>query len=267
MIVFTDLDGTLLEPDTSDHHAALPALAALAARAVPVVVATDRTAAEIGPILAELKLDTPAIVENGGGIVWPAAGAEPAEACTCYDEIRACLDALPARLKCCFAGFGDMDTRRIAALTGMGRAQAARAARRGFSEPGLFTGSETQLAALRRQLAAHGLCAERNGRFLTVSRGVSKAERMNAARALLEKRDGRRYWPLVALGDAEEDREMLEAADYGVVVANPAHPPLAELDGEREGRVIRTELPGPMGWNAAMIEILRRLAGSADFGD
>ncbi|QDY99326.1 HAD-IIB family hydrolase [Nitratireductor mangrovi] len=259
MIVFSDLDGTLLDHESYDHHAALPALAALAARAVPVVVATSKTAAEVGPILARLGLDTPAIVENGGGIAWPKAGAADAE--PCYGDIRACLDALPGKLKGCFAGFGDMDARRIAALTGLGRADAARAADRAYSEPGLFSGTDAELTAFRRHLAGHGLSAVRGGRFLTISRGVSKAKRMNEVRAMLERRDGRRYHPLVALGDAENDRDMLEAADLGVVVANPAHEPLAELDGEADGRIIRTELPGPMGWNAAIIEILRRLSG------
>ena len=75
MIVFTDLDGTLLDHETYRFDAALPALETLAARGVPLVLATSKTAAEIGPIRQALGRDVPAIVENGGGIDWAGDAA------------------------------------------------------------------------------------------------------------------------------------------------------------------------------------------------
>ena len=52
---------------------------------------------------------------------------------------------------------------------------------------------------------------------------------------------------------------MLETADYGVIISNPEGKALPPLKGEREGRIERTEKPGPSGWNEA---ILKHIGGS-----
>jgi len=68
----------------------------------------------------------------------------------------------------------------------------------------------------------------------------------------------------LALGDAPNDVEMLEAADHGVIVRNDDGPGLPPLAGETTGRITRTELAGPAGWNIAVLEILNKLgAGEA----
>ncbi|MEX0405106.1 HAD-IIB family hydrolase [Aquibium sp. LZ166] len=264
MIVFTDLDGTLLDHETYRFDAALPALEALTARGVPLVLATSKTAAEIGPIRQALGCDVPAIVENGGGIVW--AGDAAVASLDDYSDIRATLDALPPRLRAMFRGFGDMDEAGIASLTGLSEEQAGRARQRRHSEPGLFSGTSTEHDKFLACLEEHGLRAVQGGRFLTVGRDTSKSRRMQEVRTELERRLGRPLAPVVALGDAENDREMIEAADIGVVVANPAHAPLPPLAGEAEGRIRRTTLPGPAGWNAAVLGILGEYAPPAHGG-
>jgi mannosyl-3-phosphoglycerate phosphatase len=52
---------------------------------------------------------------------------------------------------------------------------------------------------------------------------------------------------------------MLEAVDFGIIVANPDKRPLPLLEGEKAGRITRTTLAGPEGWNAAVLERLTRL--------
>ena len=63
----------------------------------------------------------------------------------------------------------------------------------------------------------------------------------------------------LALGDAPNDIEMLQAADFGVIVANPHRDPLPPLPGEDIGRITRTTLPGPAGWNGAVLDLIARL--------
>lgn len=72
-LVFTDLDGTLLDHETYSFAPAAEALAALKARGVPLVLASSKTAAEIAELHRALGLgDTPAIVEKRRGAL--AAG-------------------------------------------------------------------------------------------------------------------------------------------------------------------------------------------------
>jgi len=70
-IVFTDLDGTLLDHHTYDYSPALPALAKLQERQIPLVFCTSKTAAEMIPFRTEIENVDPFIVENGGGTYIP----------------------------------------------------------------------------------------------------------------------------------------------------------------------------------------------------
>lgn len=72
LIVFTDLDGTLLDHDTYDGSSALPALQALRTKDFPLILASSKTGAEIKPLRSELQLERwPATVENGAGELLP----------------------------------------------------------------------------------------------------------------------------------------------------------------------------------------------------
>ena len=63
----------------------------------------------------------------------------------------------------------------------------------------------------------------------------------------------------LALGDAPNDIEMLQAADFGVIIANPHRNPLPPMPGEGTGRITRTTLAGPAGWNTAVLDLIARL--------
>jgi mannosyl-3-phosphoglycerate phosphatase len=253
LIVFTDLDGTLLDHDSYSPAAAEPALAQLRAAGVPVVLATSKTAAEVAPLRERLGFaHVPAIVENGAGLLEPGTEAPPGDR---YKDLRGALDTLPADLRAGFEGFGDWAPEGIADRTGLPPEQAARAAKRKFSEPGLWTGSAADKERFLGALAARGITAREGGRFLTLSFGGTKAERMEEILA----RYGHPF--SVALGDAPNDIEMLERADLGIIVANPHRAPLPPLRGEAEGRIRRTALPGPAGWNDAVLQVMVERTG------
>jgi predicted mannosyl-3-phosphoglycerate phosphatase (HAD superfamily) len=70
LIVFTDLDGCLLDSETYAHDAAQTALASLAAEGHTLVPCSAKTRSEMGLVARELQLADPFIVENGGAIVF-----------------------------------------------------------------------------------------------------------------------------------------------------------------------------------------------------
>lgn len=254
LVIFSDLDGTLLDHVSYDFEPARPLLERLARSGVALVVATSKTAAEVAPIRSALGFaHCPAIVENGAGILEPGANAMPDGAVR--DALRQKVAALPAGLGRRFTGFGDWGPAEIARRTGLDPDAAARAAERQFTEPGVFRGDAAQLEAFLDQLRAVGISAQRGGRFLTLSFGADKAARV----AEVVRRYGAPR--TVALGDGENDIAMIEAADIGIVVPNPAHPPLPALAGEADGRVIRAPAPGPRGWRRALEAVLAEMPG------
>lgn len=252
-LIFTDLDGTLLDHDSYDWSPAAPLLTRLREAAIPVILASSKTAAEMRPIRACMGLSGyPLICENGAGIVPPGDRAGDADRGR-YDKVRAALNRVPGNLRRRFEGFGDMEPARIAEVTGLPLQDARRAARRAFSEPGLWHGDRDGETALVAALARDGVVARRGGRFLTLSLGGTKADRMAEIAGAFGNPT------TIALGDAPNDAEMLQAADIGIVVANPRGSGLPEMEGEAMGRIRRTDLAGPRGWSAALSAVLSEL--------
>lgn len=248
LLVFSDLDGTLLDHHSYSWQPAAGVLRRLELAGCGVILASSKTAAEMAPLREAMGLsDWPAIVENGGGLL--EAGAAGAGDDGAYRELRAAIGRLPEG----FTGFGDMTAQDIADHTGLSPKDATLAQARQFSEPGLWTGSDAGRENFIAKAFEAGLSAQQGGRFLTLSFGGTKADRMAEIIA--------RYHPArtVALGDAPNDLDMLTRADLGVVVANPASPGIPPLPEEADGRIRRTRLHGPDGWAEAMTALLDEL--------
>lgn len=244
LLVFSDLDGTLLDHHSYDWSPAKPTLDRVTALGGGVVLASSKTGAEIAVLRDEMGLaDWPAIVENGAGLLEP--GASP-DAGGDYAKLRETLGALPKALRRYFRGFGDMSTADIADVTGLHNDAARRAGARAFSEPGLWSSDAEARAAFCDMLEKQGVTARMGGRFLTLSFGRTKADAM----AELVARFAPRH--TIALGDAPNDVEMLEAADLGILIPNPDAPDIGPLMGEATGAIRRAPEPGPVGWNLAL---------------
>ncbi len=71
LVIFTDLDGSLLDADTYRYDAARAALEELTACQVPLVLCTSKTRAEVEPLRQELGNTDSFIVENGGASIFP----------------------------------------------------------------------------------------------------------------------------------------------------------------------------------------------------
>ena len=170
-----------------------------------------------------------------------------------YLRLLSALNQLPDDLRGLFTGFGDLDVAGVAQITGLPPADAQNARTRAFSEPGLWRGTDAQRTAFLDALSDMGIAAREGGRFLTLSFGQTKADRMAQ---IIETC---RPQVTLALGDAPNDVEMLQTADHGVIIANPHRAPLPPLDTEGAGRITRTTLPGPEGWNRAVLDFVDRL--------
>ena len=70
-ILFSDLDGTLLDQADYSFAAAKPALGVIRARGIPLVLCSSKTRVEIEEQRRRLNNDHPFIAENGGGIFIP----------------------------------------------------------------------------------------------------------------------------------------------------------------------------------------------------
>lgn len=263
LVVFTDLDGTLLDHESYDWRPARPALEALRSRGIPVVFNSSKTKAEQLTLRAEIGNEHPFIVENGAAVFSPSGYfPEPAADIEADGEFelkrfgasREAILALLAELRAEgheFEGFSDWTPQRLAEVADLPIERAAPALERCCSEPLLWRGDSASLHYLQKRADAAKLRLVQGGRFLHLMGRFDKAEALGWLRRRYEA-DGRPR-SVVALGDSPNDSAMLDAADVAVVIRSP----LSEsINPEGPARVVRTVKPGPAGWNAAILDLL-----------
>jgi mannosyl-3-phosphoglycerate phosphatase len=68
LVIFSDLDGTLLDRDTYSFEPARPALRLIKERDIPLVLSSSKTRAEIELHRRRLENHHPFTSENGGGV-------------------------------------------------------------------------------------------------------------------------------------------------------------------------------------------------------
>ncbi len=269
-IVFTDLDGTLLDHDTYSYAAARPALSRLTEIGAPLILVTSKTRAEVEVLHRELDLEGPFVTENGGGVFFPdrygkyeIPGSRAMEGYTAlvlgrpYNEVRDFLEAMQLRYP--VEGFGDMSLQRISELTGLSTEQARLAARREFTEPFLIE-NEQDLDPLRQVAARQGFSITTGGRFHhLIGEHQDKGRAVEAVSRILGEAAGDSV-VTVGLGDSANDLPMLESVEIPIVIPR--------LDGHtlqpaRSETVVASQ-PGSAGWNGVILELLSRLYSSGD---
>ncbi len=263
LLVFTDLDGTLLDHDTYDWRPALPALDELRRRGVPVIFNSSKTQAEQLALRTEIGNEHPFIVENGAAVVIPPSYfPAPDDELETDDRFlmkrfgasRAAILALLAELRAeghDFEGFSDWTPERLAAVANLPVERAAPALERCCSEPLLWRGDPASLHYLQERAAAAGMRLVQGGRFLHLMGRFDKAEALDWLRWRYEADGIRRR--IIALGDSPNDAAMLDAADVAVVIRSARS---STIEPRGPNRVIRTDEPGPVGWNAAILDLL-----------
>lgn len=266
-LVFTDLDGTLLDHGTYSFEPARLALEALAAAGVPLILCTSKTRAETERWRLALGNAHPFIVENGGAVFVPEryfafdvgfdrreAGYGILEFGTPYAELRRALDAIRKATGLPLRGFGDMTLEEIADLCGFVREDAELAAKREYDEP--FVGADdAALAAVVREAEAAGLRVVSGGRFHHLVGGSDKGRAVRALRELYVKSRG----PVrtIGLGDSPNDEPMLRAVDVPVLVRKPGG---GHVDGLHLAGLVIAPYAGPEGWREAVLGLLREAA-------
>lgn len=253
LIIFTDLDGTLLDHESYRFDAASEALDKINRLSIPLIINSSKTYAEIVAIQQELNICQPFISENGAAVHWPENTIEglvwhSQSFAISRERVLSVLSTLTKEHGVKYLGFAQCDVEALQALTGLSSDEAKRANLRGFSEPLLWQDSNEALKLFSEALAQHQLFIQQGGRFLSV---MSEANKANAMQWLCNHLGG--DWQTIALGDSPNDELMLNAADIAVVIQSPRS---ADVRVDQCKQVIHTQLSGPEGWQWAMDKLL-----------
>lgn len=253
-LVFTDLDGTLLDHHTYSYEAAEPAITQLKQQGTSIILNSSKTLAELDALASSLALTAPVIAENGSVISIP--GESPVFWGPDYGAICQLLDQFRADYGWDFQGFHDWTVEEVAKHTGLNPTAAAMAAQRQASEPIIWSDTEENREAFRLALEAENLLLKRGGRFWHVMGQTDKVKAMTYLAEREQRLTGIDV-RVIALGDGPNDIGMLEAADVAVIVHNPDTDEI-DIAPRSDQQVIKTSLPGPAGWNAAIEQIINQ---------
>lgn len=268
IIIFTDLDGTLLDEQTYSFDKALPALKKIRQLNIPLILTSSKTSKEIRLYQKNLGLKEPFIAENGGGIFIPKGyfpfdinehnNADEYDIILLgkeYSGLRKSFAILKETFGNAIKGFGDMDAEEIIRLTGLSESEALLAANREFGEPFIILSNDDDLRTrVFAAITSLGLKYTKGNRFYYLMGDNDKGK----ACSILKKLYAQKYNAeiiAISLGDSYNDIPLLEQADYPILIKKHK----GYENNINIPNLIKSEGIGPQGWNDTLLLLLSDL--------
>jgi len=241
-VIFSDLDGSLLNHEDYSFEEAKGMLKVINELDIPLIFTTSKTKLECEILQKQMNIKAPLIVENGAAIYYLDKEVELLGLKHC--KIKTFIDLVKDEFE--ILAFSSMRIEDIMEYTLFSYESAKLAKLREFSEPFLIK-DETRLSELEVLAESRGMKILKGGRFyhcVGINQDKGKA---------VEKL--KKHFPnciSIALGDNYNDVEMLRVVDIPVLI--PHH----------EGRyiefsaknLIKAPYKGSLGWSEALKEII-----------
>jgi mannosyl-3-phosphoglycerate phosphatase len=261
-IIFTDLDGTLLDSKTYSYEKSLAAINRLKESGIPIIFCSAKTRAEQEIYRRELGLFHPFAVENGGAIFIPCAyfpfpfdyhkavdNLLAIELAIPHSRVRKLLAKIGGENDFRFKGFEDMSAAEAAEITGLSLESARLAKQREYDEPVEFDSSGKDVSEFLAKLGEAGLNWSYGGRLCHVMGGGGKGKAVEILSGLYRKMWG--AIRTVGLGNGLNDLPMLLQVDIPILVQKRDHS-WEDIDLPRLRKI---QGVGPEGWSRAIVEI------------
>jgi mannosyl-3-phosphoglycerate phosphatase len=261
IVVFTDLDGTLLEHNLYSFAPAKNALALLREKKIPVVFVTSKTRKETEHWRKKTGNLHPFVCENGGAIFIPknyfSFRVKGTKKIGGYDAIvyspgiktvRSALKKIKKKgfaLKC----LSEMGITEAMGFTGLNRKMVKLSLEREFEE--CFVLEKGGGKKLVKEIKSLGFEYFKGGRFHHIAKGHSKGKAVKELAWLYRKEFGK--IETIGIGDSQNDFSMLKGVGRGILVK--------KSNGNYEpdsGRFEKAGGIGPEGWAKAVKKIMKK---------
>jgi len=254
-VVYTDLDGTLLDLETYSFSKALDTLEQIKDAGVPLVFCSSKTRNEQEYYQKAMGLNEPFIVENGSAIFIPKGYFSIEIPFNTYqtstydviclgenvNKVRSLLAQHRANGSSEFKFYADLAVADVSSITGLGEDAARRAMQRDFSETILTGPMDSQF---NQELLENGFRSIPGSKFETVvGANADKGRAVEILNSLFIAEFG----PIetIGIGDSRNDEEMLRVVDKAFLVQK-AH---GKWDARINTKLNRVAAVGPDGWN------------------
>ncbi|RPI27071.1 MAG: HAD-IIB family hydrolase [Acidobacteria bacterium] len=248
-IVFTDLDGTLLDLDGQICPEAQAALLRLTRLGVPVCALSSKTVAELTPLLGQLGLSSPAGFENGAGILFPGGSTQLFDRAVPAWVLRHIAEDIRSKTGAPLRTLWELTDQELGELTGLPSSN-LQAVRERLATAPLLVDEKWDQALIEALPSERGLTLIRGNRFLHLQGSHDKGTAVRRVLTVITRPPG----PIAAFGDSPNDIPMLAAADIRVVIASNRGPHPSLIKRFPAAAVAR--YPHGKGWAAAVALLL-----------
>ena len=247
ILIFTDLDGSLLHRDTFKFDEIKDYLKQLISKGIFIIPNTSKTEKEILEFNNELGSSLPYISENGSAI----NGLDllnsnlPKELILSREKdslMKIFEKSVPVNLQNKCKWLSEMDKKKQSLIFGLEDDKLKMALDRKYTIPFLFEGSKSEKNELSRIVKNIGLALQEGGRVINLTDKVNKAKALQVFVRFFKKNN--KNVKTIAVGDNYNDLDMLKTSEFPCLVFNDKF----TLDEIPIKNLITTNKPSPEGW-------------------
>ncbi len=263
-LIFTDLDGTLLDFETYSFEKAVEVLAYIRNHNIPLIAVTSKTAAEVKQIMKAIDISHPFVVENGGGIFFPETypGEFPRTQMTdgyyavpfTQPNIRPfdVLDAIRSKTGIQLQGMNDLTAEDVVSLTGLSIEEARKAKQRHFSEPFIIPPCKSELKKIIKLSNSYNYKIVIGGRFAhLIPKDSGKGNAVKFLVSFYQKLFSGIPLISIGLGDSSNDFDFLSITDISILIRNQG-----QIPKFARKRWIKSQKFGVDGWAEEVKKII-----------
>ena len=247
VVIFTDLDGSLLHRDTFQFDTIKDYIKSLIKKGVIIIPNSSKTEKEIEKFNQELGVNLPYISENGSSIhgLNLITSNFPDKLILSREKeeiLKIFENKVPEKLKeKCFQ-ISKMSKKEKENILGQKDEKLKDALNRKYTLPFLFKGDKNEKNRLLKILNSNSLTFQEGGRVSNLCDNINKVKSMNRVIKILKKTEDK--IKTIAVGDNFNDLEMLRNCDIPCLVFNDQF----KLDQININNLIFSNKPSPEGW-------------------
>ena len=262
VVIFTDLDGSLLHRDTFQFDTIKDYIKSLVSKGVIIIPNSSKTEKEIEKFNEELGINLPYISENGSSIhgLNLITSNFPDKLVLSRDKeelLKIYENKVPEKLKeKCFQ-ISKMSKKEKENILGQKDEKLKDALNRKYTLPFLFKGDKNEKYRLIKILNSNSLTLQEGGRVYNLCDNINKVKSMNRVIKILKKTEDK--IKTIAVGDNFNDLEMLRNCDIPCLVFNDQF----TLDQINIENLVFSNKPSPEGW----ADVIKMALVKLDFKD
>ncbi len=240
VLVFTDLDSSFLSKSNFSFGNNLNMTKQLFEEGHFVIFNSSKTFIELKNFSRDQSLDLPFICENGGGIYSPKTYFKDSkkkkdgysvifETKNIENKISSLKEEIIEIYGKYLTFFKDLDDANKKKLSGLSSKGIKLALDREFTELILWQSNDENLFKFKEYLDLHDLKIIKGGRFHHISNNINKGISMNKLVNQYKKYYSNKDFITIAIGDSDNDFEMLNYADYPCIVKSSDNQNFVEI--------------------------------------